>query len=124
MAAARLGKDSPVLQAYKVYQRERCYRTFHDDVDLHMLNGYVYATPDIFVMGRPVDKTAPHNDILDPAVTFHRDDWNCWHCALYAGNLSILFTLLPFELPYASFQKRNKLKFYSYIKIKERFARC
>lgn len=109
------------LLAYQVYNNEPCTRIFEDDLDLHLLNGWVYSSPKLFAMGRPVDIHANKNDILDPAVHFPEHSWNCWHCALFAGDLSLLFTFVPFELPFCSFQKRNRLRFYATNLLKERF---
>lgn len=85
---------------------------------LHLVNGYVYSTPEAFVMGRPVQLSAPSHEILDPEYVFPRETWNCWHVALYAGDMGKLFTFAEFDLPYAAFQKRNKLRFYAINQIR------
>jgi hypothetical protein len=45
---------TPIEQAAAVYEREHCPRTLREDLELHLLNGYVFSTPTCFLMGRPV----------------------------------------------------------------------
>ena len=104
--------DCPAVQARLVYDREPSYCTFKDDLELHMINGYVISTPEILIMARPVDIRAKADIVQDPACHFPENEWNCWHVHLVAGKLPLLFTFLPFRLPYGSFNKRGKLKYY------------
>jgi len=115
--------EAPSIQARRIYDREDTFRSFKDDLDLHLLNGYVISTPELFVMARPVPRIAARNAICDPAVTWPTYYCSCWHVHIYAGKLPLLFTLLPYELPYGSFQKRDRLRFYTLNQLKERFHR-
>jgi len=45
---------SPVERAAQVYQREECASSFQSDLEAHLLNGYVFSTPQAFAMGRPL----------------------------------------------------------------------
>ncbi len=86
---------------------------FESDLLCHLRWGYVYSSPDLFAMARPVAKDSSRESILNYAIQHNKPD--CWHVALVVGNLSNLLNLLPFPLPWMSFERRNKdLKFYDF----------
>ena len=99
-----------IERAAAVYEREPCARSFREDLEAHLLNGYVHSTPRFFVMARPVDMLADESLILDPWHTFeHPNAWLIW---LAAGDLRPALELFPFELPFLGWQKRNILRFW------------
>ena len=95
--------------AAKVYETEPCPRTFREDLEHHLLNGYVFNTPTLFVMGRPVKSNAPAELIVNPSISFPKSEADCWHVYLAAGNLREGLKYVPFRLPLISFERRNKL---------------
>ena len=78
---------TPAEQAAAVYERETCARSFREDIEAHLLNGYVFSTPTMFIMGRAVDRLAPRELIVDPWHTFPEADRNAWLIYLAAGNV-------------------------------------
>lgn len=102
---------SPYEQARAVYQREHCPRTFDQDLELHLRNGFVFSTPDFFIMGRHVFSKAPVSLIVDPANHFHRDVCDCWHIYLFAGNIAKAFAIEPWPLSLFSMERKNELRF-------------
>lgn len=104
---------TPWEQAIAVYQSELCFRSFDEDLRLHMRHGFVFSTPEFFIMGRPVVSLA-HNDLItDSAHQFPVQDCDCWHVALFAGDIDKAWPVLPWELPLMSFQRRNDLRIVS-----------
>lgn len=103
---------SPVEKASQVYNREWCKATFREDLEAHLLHGYVHSTPTGFVMARPVDSTADEDLILDPWHEFPREKQNAWLIWLAAGDMAPLLELFPYELPLIGWQKRNRLRWY------------
>lgn len=101
---------TPYAKAVAVYRRELCARSFAEDLQSHLANGYVFSTPELFAMGRPVCKDAPKSLILDPTVRFDNPD--CWLCWLFSGNLLALTLNMPYWLPWIAFERRNVLRFY------------
>jgi hypothetical protein len=114
------GTDSPLLKAAEVYKREECARPFKDDLEIHLLTGYVYSTPDYFIMGRPVDRFGDPEKIIDPTYPFPRDQWNCWHIYLMAGDVTKCWSREPIVFPWVSWEKRNRLRFYQMWEIRRR----
>jgi hypothetical protein len=111
---------SAVEQAAAVYQREWCANTFKDDLEAHLLNGYVHSTPEAFVMTRPVLSTAPEAEVLDPWHTFPREQCDAWLIWLAAGRVSTLLHLFPYDLPLIGWQKRNRLRFHPFAQAVSR----
>lgn len=113
---------TPYRQAQQVYEREWCARSFREDVELHHEHGFVYSTPSFFVMGRPVAIGAGEDVILQPYLTFARELCDCWHIYLMAGDTARAWDILPFELPFISFQRRNSLKIWQLAQIRQRLG--
>jgi hypothetical protein len=108
---------SPIEQAMAVYQKEACARTFDEDLRLHLEHGFVFSTPEFFIMGRPVDSKASPRLIVDPTVRF-LSDRDCWHIYLMAGNCYRAWDIMPWPLPLFSFERRNELRFYPMERIR------
>jgi len=106
---------TPVEIAAAVYTRESCVRTFAEDLEAHLLNGHVHSTPDYFFMARKVRKDANPADIVNPWVRHQNPD--CWMVYLYAGNIRSAFASADVRLPWVAFEKRNRLKFYTWEEI-------
>ncbi len=102
---------TPYEQAMAVYKSEPCARTFEADLALHLEFGFVFNTPEFFIMGRPVKKDAPHGLILDSSYAFVRRECDCWHIHLAAGNLEQAWQILPWQLPWLCFERKNELRF-------------
>jgi hypothetical protein len=115
--------DSPLLKFAEVYKREECARTFKDDLEIHLLTGFVYSTPDYFIMGRPVDRFGDPEKIIDPTYPFPREQWNCWHIYGMAGDIKLCWSREPIVFPWVSWEKRNRLKFYPMATIRARIER-
>ena len=103
--------SSPAIQAARVYDQEPCANTFEHDLYWHLQNGYVFSTPEYFIMGRPVKKDAPEWLLLRPDKKIEGtcDAWLVW---LAAGRLDVLPDVMPYWLPWIGFQRRNKLRWY------------
>lgn len=113
----------PVLKAAEVYHREACRRTFREDLEAHLLHGFVYSTSDRFVMARPVVVNAPDADIVDPWHNSWDGEPDCWHLYLFSGNMISAFQSAPYKLPWVSFERNNILRRYEWDVMWEKCAR-
>jgi hypothetical protein len=86
----------------------------------NQIKGHVVATPKYFIMGRPVNRESPYECIVDPSFPFHESDWNCWHIYLMAGDLRKCFDFYPFPLEWASWERKNVLRFFKMETIKNK----
>lgn len=109
---------SPFLEAKAVYEREPCRREFFEDVCLHLMHGFVFSTPEFFIMGRPVLSSAPAEMVVTPSVQWPRESCDCWHIYLFAGDMTKAWTILPWQLPKISFERKNELRFYRFRDIR------
>jgi hypothetical protein len=114
---------TPVEKAAAVYQREWCASTFREDLEAHLLNGYVHSTPTAFVMARPVCSTVDEGLILNPWHRFDRGECDAWLIWLAAGDLASLLSLFPFPLPLMGWQKRNRLRFKGFESAIDKLAK-
>lgn len=102
---------TPAERAALVYRQEECRRTFAEDLDAHLLNGWVISTPTVFVMARTVDSKRPAAEIVNPWVKHERPD--CWMIYLFAGDLREAIRFFPYELPKIAFERENRLRYYA-----------
>ena len=103
---------TPYWKAQQVYANEPCKRTFAHDLDLHLAHGFVFSTPEFFIMGRPVDKRGDPAKIVDPTVQWPKEQCNCWHVYLMAGDPTKAWSIMPWPLGWFSFERNNDLRFY------------
>jgi hypothetical protein len=109
---------TPYAEAAAVYDREPCARCFAADLALHLAGGFVFSTPKFFIMGRAVRRDAPLACIVDPAFAFARESADCWHVYLMAGDVAAAWSVLPWSLPWISFERKNELRVYSLSDIR------
>lgn len=115
---------TPAQQIAEQYRRFPQPRPFLVDVAAHLETGFVFSTPDHFIMGRPVDRFAGHDKIADPYHQFGKDEANTWFVYAFAGSSVNFLTYIPFPLRWVTWSRRNKpLRFYALDKINETIRR-
>jgi hypothetical protein len=97
-----------------VYEREPCARTFREDVEAHLLNGYVFSTPEYFVLARPVDSSAPDALVVNPWHAFPAECCDAWLLYLVAGRMDAAWRLFPYHLPKIGVERKNVLRYYGF----------
>jgi len=70
-----------------------------------MLNGCVFATPAIFLCGRPVLHRAPRESILNPWYQFHEGS-DAWFVYIAAGDLASMLRYVPYPLDFVGFSRQ------------------
>jgi hypothetical protein len=103
---------TPIERARLVYLTEPCARPFEEDLQIHLEVGFVFSTPQLFIMGRPVDRGAHDRYIVDPIYQFDKMKQDCWHIYLAVGPLRDFFRYMPYWLPYMSWERLNMLRRY------------
>lgn len=71
-------------------------------LDWHHRHGFVFSTPDYFIMGRAVDKDAFDPEVLDIAI---HGKLNAWYIHAMAGSLSKAWDILPFPLGWLGWER-------------------
>lgn len=99
-----------IARAARVFIEEPSAVDFQDVLASHLLYGYVYSTPESFIMARPVNINALHEEILDPNADF--DSPNAWFIYAAAGTLESFLAIEPYPLPFFGWEKRNRIRFW------------
>lgn len=107
---------TPYESAAKAFIASGCEWSFPAFVEAHAFSGFVFITPDAFLMGRPVNRDWSKRDIMDPTLFSSSPD--CWHCSLFAGDLARIPALVPYPLPFVSFTRRGKLRVFTWEQFK------
>src|ERR1700761_6098200 len=101
------GGQQPHMSPYEACWREYDQRTSGHDfsklVGLYLQFGYLFSTPEFFVIGRPILSTADAELIRNPAHVFENPD--TWHLAAFWGDAHKLWSIFPFPLPNLSWYK-------------------
>ena len=103
---------SPFDLAAGIYESEPCSHTFEHDLIAHHEHGYVFSTPQSFIMGRPVFKDASPLALFDIEFAFPRELQNAWFVWAYAGDIAHALAFMPYRLPWVIFQRKNELRTY------------
>lgn len=113
------GRESPAYRAAVDYGRAPGDFTFHEALEAHLVNGYVVSSPDVFILARPVDRTAPSELLTNPAYTFQDPD--AWFIYLMAGDVFSCWHYYPIHYNWVGWQRRgNEIRFYPMEQIKRK----
>lgn len=104
------GQASPAMAAYAMYAERfgddgAKFLRFGQYVEQYMNNGYVFSTPDVFLVARPVMRDADAELIADPLYPFLEHEIDAWFVAIAAGDPRLFWTFCPFELDYVGYQR-------------------
>lgn len=108
---------TPYEQARDVYTKEPCARTFDQDLQLHLAHGFVFSTPEFFIMGRAVFSKGTREMLVDPRVRFTPDICDAWMIYLMAGDCTKAWSIMPWRLPRFVFERKNELRVYDSSRI-------
>lgn len=120
------------MEKVKMLYTEQSPRTFAEDLTAHMVNGYVYSTPEYLLMGRPVWSKAEQSHINDVWQAFPPQLWDAWYVYAFAvaedrGLADVLTKLLrhlPFYLPLLAWERSGMpLEFFSTTKLLNKYAK-
>lgn len=78
---------------------------FAAEVEAHLLTGYVFSTPELFLMGRPVPRESDPADIWTPHPLKTCNAWFVW---IGVGNAQELIRRMPFPLPWIGWQRQGR----------------
>lgn len=92
------------LADWRARPRDRSLRWYEE---MHMARGFLFSTPAFYVMGRPVRKYAPIEQILDVGHMFDFEQCDTWFVFLMAGDIRQAWKVLPWELPFIAWVRDN-----------------
>lgn len=92
-----------IREEYRLHPREESFQTY---LDWHLENGFVFSTPDFFIMGRRVNKDHIERLGIDFCPTYEMFA-DCWYVHAMAGDISKAWDILPYPLPYIAFERKR-----------------
>ncbi len=106
---------SPFALAKQVFETEPCAYTFEECLLFHWKHGHIFSGKDFLVVGRYVPVDAPHDQI----VGLHPfGSGNCLHVALMAGSQASAWAILPKEVKWISYERKNVLRFHRLARVR------
>lgn len=109
-----------------LYEGTVCARSFREDLEAHLLNGYVFSTPEFFVMGRAVWSGGATEEIRNPWHVFPVERRDAWLIYVFSGNVNTCLQFFPYPLRYVAWERngKNGLRFLALEKFLKCWARC
>lgn len=95
-------------------------------LEIHQRRGFVFSTPEYFIMGRAVRRNAAPELIRDPRYFWVRDSVvdppDAWWVHAMAGDPSKCWPLMPWPLGFIGFERfDNDLRWYPVERIHQFF---
>lgn len=94
---------SPAQVLRELYARKGL--SFDQYVAIHIDRGFVFSTPDFFVMGRPVCRQWRKEDVFDADQSAPRAVADGWFIHAMAGDTGKAWSILPWPLGWIGFQR-------------------
>ena len=106
-----------MAEKYAVHPQERSFEWY---VEWHARHGFVFATPDFFIMGRRAYKWSLENGGAD-AHLYSAEVADTWYIHAMAGDMSRAWSVLPYPLPWLAWERlldgKRDLRFYEFDKV-------
>lgn len=96
---------NPYYRMASEYARKPQEMPFSAYVEQHMLTGFVFSTPEFFIMGRPVMSNGYTEDIGNPWHIYDEKKCDCWYVHAMSGDLSKAFDIMPWNLEWLAFER-------------------
>lgn len=98
---------SPYEKIRHAYIQHPQEDTFEFYEDWHKKNGFLFCTPEFFIMGREVPKMVIELTGKVELRKFPHDLWtpDTWYIHAMAGNMEKAWSILPWPLPWIAFER-------------------
>ncbi len=95
--------ESPAEILRQLYARKGL--NFDAYARVHIDRGFFFSTPEYCVMGRPVCRQWTKEEVFDPTSVAPRAIADAWFCHAMAGDISHVWSILPWPLGWIGFQR-------------------
>ena len=99
---------TPLDRIAEFYRANPQEESFEYYLNWHLENGFVFSTPQFFVMGRAIKKYANEAATLHGIENFavwERAEQNCWYVHAMAGDIEKAWSVLPYPLGFVAFER-------------------
>ncbi len=108
----------------EIYAKHGGGRDCAVDIGLHLQHGFVFSTPEVLAMGRPVTRYGHREHLADPSHVYPKGMQNCWLVWMWIGPAQDVLRYLPYRLRWICWARRGKpLKFYELDKVAQKWQR-
>lgn len=99
-----------IREFYQLHPQEQPFEWY---LNWHLQEGFVFSTPEYFVMGRAIkvyanEATTTHG--IDNFAIWERMEQNCWYVHAMAGNIDKCWEILPYPLGQVAFERTRNGK--------------
>lgn len=104
---------TPIDRIREFYQLHPQEQPFEWYLNWHLADGFVFSTPEFFIMGRPI-KMYPDEEAtihgIDNFAIWDRSEHNCWYVHAMSGNIAKCWDILPYPLGFIAFERTRNGK--------------
>lgn len=96
-----------IREEYTLHPREQPFDYY---LNWHLAHGFVFSTPDFFIMGRAIylcHEEAETLEVINSFVLVEEIDAQAWYVHAASGDLSKAWGILPWPLPYIAFERKR-----------------
>lgn len=106
-----------LLKAQELY--DQCGIDMNRDIAAYCANGYVFITPDSFLLGKAVNSKSE----VHPVDQWNVENPDAWYIHMAIGKAKKFWQYLPHPLPYIGWMRETKkqpMRWYDFKKILRR----
>lgn len=103
-----------LIRAKKLY--DQCGIEMNADIAAYMAHGYVFITPNSFLLGKAVDSTSN----LHPKDQWDVKNPNAWYVHMAVGGVKEFINKIPYPLPFVGWMrvaKNQSIRWYDFTRI-------
>jgi hypothetical protein len=115
-----MGSSTTVIErVVEVYALDAGRRSFREDLEAHLLHGWVYSTPSAFAMARLVPRGAGGEELADVWAVWPLWECDAWFVWCACGDLGVIAGWMPHVMPWVGFARGDCVRWWRI----ERFVR-
>lgn len=99
--------DQPVPAAWEAAGIPSA-NSFREDLEQHLVHGWVYSSPTAFGLARLVHSSWPEDALRDCRCHALREEADMWYFTRVAGDAAEVLSRLPFPMPQVGYYREKK----------------
>ncbi len=99
---------TPLARIAEFYAKHPQEESFESYLNWHLENACVFCTPDFFIMFRAIKTYAVEAHTIhgiDNFAIWPKEDQNAWYVHAMAGDISKVWSIMPYPLGYIAFDR-------------------
>ena len=98
----------------QLYRDHPIGSSFEENFATHLehKDGYIFSTPEFFMLARAIRRDATREELADPRSEFSNPD--CWFIWLCVGDWRQAILAAPNPMPWVGWARRDRLRFWKW----------